>query len=58
MSKPFEGDGAERFFSLGEIQPRKLTAEEKRRGDAFQKALGIGKYAKKKTTKKKTVKKK
>ena len=58
MSKPFEGDGAERFFSLGDIKERKPTPAQKKTGDALQKAIGIGKYAKKKTTKKRPTKKK
>ena len=56
MAKAFQGDGSSRFFDLGDIPKGKQTEAGKKANDELNKALGIGKYAKKKT--RKTVRKK
>ena len=51
MAKAFQGDGSGRFFDLGDIPKGKQTEAGKKANDALNKALGIGKYAKKATKK-------
>ena len=58
MAKAFQGDGSSRFFDLGDISKGKQTEAGKKANDELNKALGIGKYAKKKTTRKTARKKK